>query len=777
VKKKIRRNLDSSLMAELVCCLLGGCAICSALLPALGQDVSMADCVLFLIVDLTTVFLLSRRWWITPALIGVLALAGFAVIRLFHLWEPLLEYLRGFLEWYRAAYPYTLPYSENGSRFLVYLAYSFPVTAVLYLYFRRLPFLPVWVLLTAALLVWMYLTGADNLLPVAALLLMVCIVLLSRANAAGINRKLGLAEKIPTAAMQLTALALAPLIVLFSFVLGPKEEGAWQSEGLVNIVADVQDAMAFYGSGGSGSGSFTLGYSGLAPNGKALGGDIDPDNRTVMQVKTDTPVLLAGAVYDGYNGEAWYDTGALGRFRYTSPLWRGRLRQVFAIGKPSSNRTAELYSAVSQSAALEVSMSVRFQSLFTAGKPERLELRNGEDTDIYFNTQGELFLAEKPGYTLRYSLRTRVFDRERENFDENMRTLIQLAANSKDEDYEEICLSCLTVSDTVEPFAAELAAELTADCDNPYDKALALESWLRENCTYTKTPGDPPEGRDFVSAFLETREGYCTYFASAMTVMARMVGLPARYVTGYGLKQADTRHGSNYYTATNATAHAWTQIYFFGVGWVDFDATDWEFYELVEKDPPVIREQEEVAPVTPVVPELPEPEIEVPEPEEPQTDSLSDHGKKDKTGKLVLIILSCDLAAFLIFLLVRFILLFFRVESFYYRITRKYPDNDVRADVCYRQILKQLRFLGLEMEPSDTISTFCARADAVLGNDDPQQTMQSVCEPVLLSRFARRRPRDPEIRRMCDFYMDTERRLRRTLGIKNYIIHRMLLGK
>ena len=775
LRKQRKNRRSGSLPAELICCLLGTAAFCSALLPALGQEVGIMDCMLFALVDLSVIFLLSRRWWIAPALVVLAALAGAVAIRFFHVWEPMVEYAEGFIEWVNAAYPYTLPYSENGSQFLVHLAFSFPVTLVLYLYFRRLPFLPLWVLLGGALLVWMYYTKAENLMAVAALLLIAGIVLISRTNAGSINRKLGLTEKIPTAAMQLTALALAPLIVLFAFALGPKEDGAWQSRGLVNLVEDVRDAMSFYGDGSSGNGSFNLSYSGLAPYGATLGGDIDPNNRTVMRVKTSTPMLLSGAVYDTYNGWGWYDTGTLGRFRFSSPLWRGKRREVFAIGKPSSGKAAGLYTQVSKSAYLEVSMAVRFSSLFAAGKPEGLELRNGDSTDVYFNTQGELFLPDFPDLTMYYTLRTRCFDREAENFDDNMRALLELTASGKDKDYAEICETCLTVSESVEPFVWELAEEITADCVSPYDKALALEAWLSENCTYTKTPGHPPTDRDFLSEFLETREGYCTYYATAMTVMARMVGLPARYVTGYGLKQADDRQNTTSYIATNATAHAWTQIYFYGVGWVDFDASGWEFYELVERDQPVPKDPK--TDVKPDLPEIDEPEIDLPEEDEPEGMTLPARRNKNKTGRIVLIILGCDLLAFLIFLGVRFVLMFFRVESFYYRLTHKYLDNGTRADVCYRQILKQLGFLGLKMAPADTITSFCTRADAALGEDGGHESVMAVCEPVLLSRFARRKPRDPEIRRMCDFYIAMERRLRKTMGMKKYIIRRMILGR
>ena len=772
----MKKKTIPALIVELLCCLLGSCAFCAALLPALGQEVSMTDCALVVAVDLSVIFLLSRRWWIAPALLAALGVLGIGTVWIFHWEKPILEYAEGFLEWYNAAYPYTLPYSENGSEFLVHLVFSFPVTLVLYLYFRRFALLPLWVALSAALLWWMNWTGAEGLLLTAALLLIVLFVLICRTNAWSINRKLGQREKIPAASMQVTAMIIAPLVVLFAFAFSPKEEGAWQSKGLVHLIQDLRDVFSFYGDGSDGGGSFDLSYSGFAPNGFDLGGDIEPNNKTVMRVKTDTPILLAGAVYDAYNGRGWYDGWNVGNFRFGSPLWKGKRREVFTISLPSSRQASVPYGKISRYAVLDVSLNVRFRSLFDGGKVEGLTLRSGDDSRVYFNAQGEVYLDDYPAGSMSYTLYTRVFDRSDPNFDWNMRLLLKYAAATKDRDYQEMHDRFTLMSNTVEPFVRDLAAEITAGCEDEYEKALAIEKWLGENCTYTRTPGEVPEDRDFVSWFLETREGYCTYYASAMTILARLADLPARYVTGYGLKQAEQRADTTAYVATNATAHAWCQIYFYGVGWVDFDPTHWNFHELVETDAP--KPQEPKPEVTPPPMELPEPDL--PEPELPEPDAEGETRavkKRDDSGKILLIVLGADAVAFLIFLLVRFILLFFRVENFYRRLNRKYPTNAARADECYRQLLKQLGFLGLEMETADTMDRFWARADAALGGKRPEEKLSSVCRPVLLSRFAGRPPTDGEVRRMCDFYISLEGKLRKTLGLRRYVLHRMILGR
>ena len=116
-----------------------------------------------------------------------------------------------------------------------------------------------------------------------------------------------------------------------------------------------------------------------------------------------------------------------------------------------------------------------------------------------------------------------------------------------------------------------LALELTVAEATPYDKALALENYLR-TFPYNLEVEKPPSGVDVADYFLfELQEGYCDYYATSMTVLARAVGLPARFVIGYAPGNYDIASAA--YFVTEAEAHSWTQIYFPDVGWVDFEPT------------------------------------------------------------------------------------------------------------------------------------------------------------------------------------------------------------
>lgn len=97
---------------------------------------------------------------------------------------------------------------------------------------------------------------------------------------------------------------------------------------------------------------------------------------------------------------------------------------------------------------------------------------------------------------------------------------------------------------------------------------------------YTLSPGRTPSNRDFVNYFLfENRKGYCSHFASAGAVLARMAGIPSRYAVGYIVISTDfnenTKNGDGSYTIKVADdrSHAWTEIYLDGFGWVPFEFT------------------------------------------------------------------------------------------------------------------------------------------------------------------------------------------------------------
>jgi transglutaminase-like putative cysteine protease len=116
----------------------------------------------------------------------------------------------------------------------------------------------------------------------------------------------------------------------------------------------------------------------------------------------------------------------------------------------------------------------------------------------------------------------------------------------------------------------QLAEEVAGEGPTAYDQAIALEQFLRQY-TYSLDITAPPPNTDPVEYFLfEQQAGYCDYYATAMTVMARSLGLPARMVIGY-LAQEPDENGVQ--TIRQINGHSWTEIYFPAYGWVSFEPT------------------------------------------------------------------------------------------------------------------------------------------------------------------------------------------------------------
>jgi transglutaminase-like putative cysteine protease len=123
----------------------------------------------------------------------------------------------------------------------------------------------------------------------------------------------------------------------------------------------------------------------------------------------------------------------------------------------------------------------------------------------------------------------------------------------------------------LDPRIPELAKQITARAGSPYDQARAVESYLRSHYGYTlDLTGTPPP--DPLAYFLfQRRAGHCEYFASAMTVMLRSVGIPARLVNGFLTGEYNDVGGDFIVRASDA--HSWVEVFFPSIGWLTFDPT------------------------------------------------------------------------------------------------------------------------------------------------------------------------------------------------------------
>lgn len=153
----------------------------------------------------------------------------------------------------------------------------------------------------------------------------------------------------------------------------------------------------------------------------------------------------------------------------------------------------------------------------------------------------------------------------------------------------------LQLPDDLPPAIAELARRVTVGAKTPYDKAVAITQYLRNEITYNPYVPPAPVGRDTLAWFLlDHKSGFCNYYATAEVVMLRAVGVPARLAVGFA--QGEYQR-SGWYTVRQRDAHAWPEVYFPRLGWVEFEPTSTQ--------PELVRPSGEYIPPTETATEVP----------------------------------------------------------------------------------------------------------------------------------------------------------------------------
>ena len=354
---------------------------------------------------------------------------------------------------------------------------------------------------------------------------------------------------------RLALLPLAALLALGAFFLTPQPQTVPQLEKLATQLRQlVEDYLLF----NEFRTSFSLATEGYQPLDNRLGGPADPQKHQVMEVTANRTLLLRGKTYNEYNGLNWYDTLSARRYLYASPRFAALRDELFDLTRPA--QPGSLQPDTAHVRLLNHGTTTLFAPTHT-----RTVQTEGQRMVLYYNSASELFitrdLEEGDSYTLTFL-----------PFQGGSRAVadaVAACARESDPHYQEVAADYLKLPRHIQQEIFQIAQKAAGDAQTPYDQALNIMRYLRRNYKYNLQVKQPPEGVDFVAWFLiGEKEGYCTYFATAMTVLCRIAGIPARYVTGY---IASPEKGVA--LVTGEQAHAWTEVYLNGFGWLALDAT------------------------------------------------------------------------------------------------------------------------------------------------------------------------------------------------------------
>jgi hypothetical protein len=327
---------------------------------------------------------------------------------------------------------------------------------------------------------------------------------------------------------------------------------------------------------------YSLSSSGYSNNDKKLGGPVALSYQEVLKIKSDKPYYLKGNVNDFYDGNKWSKYNE----NYYKKLDSEEMKFI---------NYGEYLSSIKSAITIYPDKKFKTNTIFVPNYA--INVRDAAKPLFYDKTP--IVLSEKVGskaYSVDFyedngaidtieHLRDYVKLTEEANNSpngknilpmdyflqpnyENIKTLIKNNSSIEErfsyrnsEDFKIVINygEYLQVPENISNRIYDLVRDITKNSNSSIEKVLEIKKYLTKNYVYDLQVSVVPEDKEFIDYFLfEEKKGYCTYFNTAMTVMCRIAGVPARYAEGF--KSSNKTDINGLYSVSNADAHAWCEV-------------------------------------------------------------------------------------------------------------------------------------------------------------------------------------------------------------------------
>ena len=483
---------------------------------------------------------------------------------------------------------------------------------------------------------------------------------------------------------------------------------------------------------GTGSDDYDLSLSGFSPESELRGNSLETEREIMTiqsQTRLSTNIYLTGKVYDTFNGRGWEQQNQ----DTSKEHYMDTLQTLYAVRRYDKEYQTDYLSQA------KITIHYRyFRSEFLFAPLKAFSFRQNSSHLNFQESGGSLFFDRRKGYGTEYEVSFYQLNAGQESFHQFINTAGFLADDENelqsllgvlnDQTKESVTvndmqrcrqavydnyLEDIALSDEVEQYLLEITKDSRTDAD----KLRAIEREL-STFTYTLTPGQLPEtvtnSAEFLDYFLlESREGYCNYFATAFTLLARAQGIPARFVQGFCVPTKDSLETKVY----SNMAHAWPEAYLEDIGWIPFEPTPG--YSQTRYATWAVKNSstELSADLDSHTPEAGAEESIRNKSEQEMGDIQESviYSEKNNIGRLIriisLMLLSIlDTAIFLVllsFLLAR------------YKYQKMSAETKFKAEVSRN--LKILSFIGIKRNDVQTLSEFKEQAQLFIGEQEPLQ--------------------------------------------------------
>ncbi|MBP3889294.1 MAG: transglutaminase domain-containing protein [Cellulosilyticum sp.] len=572
-------------------------------------------------------------------------------------------------------------------------------------------------------------------------------------------------------------MGILPICLLLSacaIILPSKETSlSWQwvihaYEAVLEWGQDVGAEIAFRWGGASDTFGLNF-YGGEREN--VLGGNIGNRNDIMLKIeplaKTHHPIYLAGNYRDTYTGKNWTcsyieEEEELEDYKLsTYELLYGLAHENLELEDEvliKANRIKVIYEQIRTKTLFAPAMMMSIEDLIKGRMPtytntgitfsKRQKMGQSYQTNfIELNTASQWFKAYVEKMEVFSFGETNEVEEEQlfsqfqgviqKSFLKEMLRMSNLSAQLEERSCR-IKAQYTTLPEDLPERITMLTKEVTKECSNQYEQLKAIEQYLKQY-TYTKTPGKIPENQDFVDYFLfENQEGYCTYFATAMAVMARTLDIPTRYVEGFIMDYSDLDKGK-VYNVRAEKAHAWVEAYFKGIGWIRFEPSagyeneeyiSWKNYKNQASETLLVEKELESETVGIVSSKLPEGSNEI----------TQEQGKKRNYMSFVL-----DIVGGVIGLVI--IVLF--LKNAQYSMKFKKATLVQQYKLRFKEIVYLLGKEGFTLEPGETLLQFQERTRTCSDETIP---IESFIEIYSRTRYSKKEIQEEHIKQLDEIY-------------------------
>lgn len=542
-----------------------------------------------------------------------------------------------------------------------------------------------------------------------------------------------------------TALTYSILIVFIALLI-PKGYNYIRWSWLQNkvyetfpMVADLRSYNTF-SRGVSEAKLFDFTTTGFQNEPSRLGGPVNLSNQKIMTLFADDTTYLRGNIKQVYRGNYWDSI--------TEPSETYRLREDFSGLSKEQQR-----SFYRETNIAITNHEFASRTLFSPYMPISVDFQGNHWVEVnndysmilssgVYNYESYFVKALKP---LPYGiLRTLDIDSKIEDIP-NLELYVQIPENK--------------ISDRTRNLVKDIVKEKESD----FEKAKAIEGYLRNNYKYNLNVGNIPEGHEFIDYFLfEEKEGYCTYYATSMAIMLRLEGIPSRYVEGY-LANEPVEKGK--YEIKHSDAHAWVEAFIEPVGWMVFEPTS--AYDIENRMENYQKSTGEVNnPNNPLdsdnSPRRPRDLIKIVDDGELDIWEPGSEGKSNDISKPF----TRNIVYFIIIVLISIIPLRFLYSLICFilneRRVMKYP-NDERIIYLYKQILIQTELLGYPQRSGETHYEYANRV-AYKFYDRDNKGIKEITDIFVKSKYSSYIPSDDDVEALLNYRRSLDNRLKNHLG-------------